>query len=1419
MNSAKFTSSAKSEAGQNSQIMSSAEWLSWLNEMRAETSAGYMLKPDWMLGHYRGERSAARDYADRELLELVQNAADAATEAGEPGRIRIEVTRHGICVANSGMPFNKSGVRSLMTAHTSDKADRQENLIGAKGLGFRALLNWTAEPYISSGELEIGFNQEHSIKTAREISTQSHKLAQLIESHSPVPAPILPFPAFGDALSELNDEAIVALMTRARQLRVAGFDTVVVAAFDKPASFDAAVAQVREFQPDFLLFVDAIEEITFRIEDKAETRWKRLEGDNNAVDIEIDTGGVITRKQWFCLSRKGSIPDPENEACDRGYELAIAITRNKTSFTPKLHCYFPTDVGVPLPALFHATLELDSNRKSLNAGSKLNAAVLAQLALFYVDVLAKLTASKSIPDPLFYLGRSGNFPEPLRHFADAIRKAASTRRLIAARNGKRVTAAETFVGPLDYTNWLPYKLFGSLAKCATQNDRLTLEWLGVEQLDLSEMVSTLKRAELSIDERARAIVGIAKHVPSQYHDRSLLIDTSGKPLGRRNVAFPPPASGKPPILPKWAKAKFVDHELWNRIGQLMPGSARQRFDQLQHFNVSELNASGLIGSLRKQANDTIRARPADRETILQEYLAALLKLRKGLAKEGQFPGALPLVCCADSEWRPASRVHLAAAYGHTGKITSALYSHSLKNLVGMPDQNGLDASDETLGDFMLWIGVNRWPLRLTEELPLRLRPLVYDALPEEFVVAEDRYQQQLKRSDLVWGSTLHAEYETLAGLSGILSSAPSAAILAWLSLDPRFDSTAPVKFLTKLRAKGPTASFRPYNGPLPDIVRYELATQPWLMSTKGIRVAPSECLATPGRLADLFAQPAAVGADEEQALGINPATSARGLIHANVAKSLSQFSSAQIYSLLLSLPDKQVSSDVVRSLYVQLLDLEDFDPASAEKLAAKFKREGFVQAKRRGALEWVPVGEALYLDRDNFPVVVRSKFSLIDLPPRRSRVLVEMLFGVLPTSKQKFSMNVTRIVEENGLITAKLKHRLDESLPYIKVFRLAVSNDVSRVSRLDNVELKIAKRVDLDFTMGDNLYPGTLDSGRHMLNDNELIVAIDLAQSEAEIMAHATTAMADGLAEFFELQSGDDFERLLLADEQAVRLIQLRRLLANHDAEEVDKLLATVDEQLLPKIEPSNVDAATLAAGLAVAAAASVLAESFQATTGFATNSQTSSNASEGFQNIADVAQTIPPPPLLPPPPRPKTVAVAVTVLDVHEPELDSSGKKIGLRVSGGGGGGANYGNVDNFAPQDAEQWAMFFEREQQRFPLLVAAIQGKDAFGCDCLSFDSEDDINAFKAEPSRTELVSRFIEVKSGAVRLTENEVIAAKARGERYFIYRLLFVHRGRTSARLTIVKNPLRHKAALKRECEISIEAISDRVEIQLDGQTS
>lgn len=126
------------------------------------------------------------------------------------------------------------------------------------------------------------------------------------------------------------------------------------------------------------------------------------------------------------------------------------------------------------------------------------------------------------------------------------------------------------------------------------------------------------------------------------------------------------------------------------------------------------------------------------------------------------------------------------------------------------------------------------------------------------------------------------------------------------------------------------------------------------------------------------------------------------------------------------------------------------------------------------------------------------------------------------------------------------------------------------------------------------------------------------------------------------------------------------------------------------------------------------------------------------------------------------------------------------------------------------------FEESEGRYPLDVDHLRGQGAYGCDRLSFESDSDRTAFMEDPKRTDLVARFIEVKSGSIELTETEVRAAELRGGRYFIYRIAFDDASRDTADLTMLADPLAYRQALLARYEFRIDAVGDRQRYRLEA---
>ena len=102
-------------------------------------------------GRFREDANAEEDYAlggyrDRVVVELAQNAADAAVRGGVPGRLRLTLEDGVLTALNAGAPLDAAGVAALSTLRASSKrADAAGSAAGAGetvgrfGVGFAAV--------------------------------------------------------------------------------------------------------------------------------------------------------------------------------------------------------------------------------------------------------------------------------------------------------------------------------------------------------------------------------------------------------------------------------------------------------------------------------------------------------------------------------------------------------------------------------------------------------------------------------------------------------------------------------------------------------------------------------------------------------------------------------------------------------------------------------------------------------------------------------------------------------------------------------------------------------------------------------------------------------------------------------------------------------------------------------------------------------------------------------------------------------------------------------------------------------------------------------------------------------------------------------------------------------------------------------
>src|SRR5436309_5506593 len=95
-------------------------------------------------------------YRDRLLVELAQNAADAATLAGRRGVLQLSIVDNELRAANTGAPLDRAGVAALASLRASAKRAGQQ--VGRFGVGFAAVLAVSDSPRVISASGGVAFS-------------------------------------------------------------------------------------------------------------------------------------------------------------------------------------------------------------------------------------------------------------------------------------------------------------------------------------------------------------------------------------------------------------------------------------------------------------------------------------------------------------------------------------------------------------------------------------------------------------------------------------------------------------------------------------------------------------------------------------------------------------------------------------------------------------------------------------------------------------------------------------------------------------------------------------------------------------------------------------------------------------------------------------------------------------------------------------------------------------------------------------------------------------------------------------------------------------------------------------------------------------------------------------------------------------
>ncbi|WP_159769198.1 sacsin N-terminal ATP-binding-like domain-containing protein [Streptomyces sp. HM190] len=330
---------------------------------------------------FREDANAEEDlalggYRDRLVVELAQNAADAAARAKVPGRLRLTLRDGVLVAANTGAPLDAAGVESLSTLRASAKREGHDQAVGRFGVGFAAVLAVTDEPAVVGRHGGIRWSLAEARLLAAETARHSPGLGDEIrrrEGH--VPLLRLPFAAEGSAPET--------------------YDTVVILPLRDAAAGDLAERLLNAVDDALLLALPGLEEVVIENGD-APARTVRRREEGAYVVIEDSRDGVT---RWRTVAEHGAVEAalladrPVEERLRPHWSVTWAVptgpdgapVRPRTS--PVVHAPTPSDEALGVPALLIASFPLDTTRRHAAPGP-LTDFLVRRAADAYAELLA-----------------------------------------------------------------------------------------------------------------------------------------------------------------------------------------------------------------------------------------------------------------------------------------------------------------------------------------------------------------------------------------------------------------------------------------------------------------------------------------------------------------------------------------------------------------------------------------------------------------------------------------------------------------------------------------------------------------------------------------------------------------------------------------------------------------------------------------------------------------------------------------------------------------------------------------------------------------------------------------------------------------------------------------------------------------------
>ena len=357
----------------------------FLEKLNVRRLRAYDADPGLLKEHFGIEQTVlAGGYGYRQVLELVQNGADALLEASagecspdDTNHIHVILRGNRLYVANTGAPLSEEGLDALLRSHSSPKRGNQ---IGRFGLGFKSLLKLGGRIDVFTRESgAIRFDPERCGKELR----QRYAVTE-------APGLRLAWP-LGDDERRI-DPAFSEL---------AWAETIVRAEISTGELVDHIRNEIRSFPAEFLLFFPLA---TVLLLDDGENPSREVRIEHDADGRLLHDGDNLSR--WRVATREVRVDDAgaradathihARETVPVSWAVPVGGRREEAG---RFWAFFPTHTQSYVPGILNAPWKLNSDRNAI-IGGEWNTALMAEAARLIVGALPDLATEDDPGRPL-----------------------------------------------------------------------------------------------------------------------------------------------------------------------------------------------------------------------------------------------------------------------------------------------------------------------------------------------------------------------------------------------------------------------------------------------------------------------------------------------------------------------------------------------------------------------------------------------------------------------------------------------------------------------------------------------------------------------------------------------------------------------------------------------------------------------------------------------------------------------------------------------------------------------------------------------------------------------------------------------------------------------------------------------------------